>query len=85
MLKRDNTAVLSEIQTYTILNILMVYYTSVYILYFDSDGASKSGLFTSIWCILERIKSDREVAIADSVRMIRLRRQQTITGVVSPN
>lgn len=56
---------------------------SIAVCKFHSDGASKSGLFAVMWCVLERIKSDREVAIADITRMVRQRRPQAITGFVS--
>ncbi|KAL3878265.1 hypothetical protein ACJMK2_030630 [Sinanodonta woodiana] len=42
------------------------------------NGAEKSGLFCVLWCVLERIKDDREVAIRSVVRQISVRRQQII-------
>ncbi|KAL3878243.1 hypothetical protein ACJMK2_030608 [Sinanodonta woodiana] len=42
------------------------------------NGAERSGLFCVIWCVLEKLKSDREVAIRSVVRQLRIRRQQII-------
>ncbi|KAL3878266.1 hypothetical protein ACJMK2_030631 [Sinanodonta woodiana] len=42
------------------------------------NGAEKSGLFCVTWCVLERVKADREVAIRSVVREISVRRQQII-------
>ncbi|XP_053398611.1 uncharacterized protein LOC123556423 isoform X2 [Mercenaria mercenaria] len=42
------------------------------------DGAKKSGLLCVLCCVLERMKTDREVAIAETVRLVRLRRKQAI-------
>ncbi|KAL3878252.1 hypothetical protein ACJMK2_030617, partial [Sinanodonta woodiana] len=42
------------------------------------NGAERSGLFCVLWCVLEKLKSDREVAIRSVVRQLRTRRQQII-------
>ena len=63
----------------------MVQHLSVHLFtpYLNRDGASKSGLVSVIWCVLDRLKATREVAIADTVRLVRSRRQQAITGLVN--
>ncbi|KAH3811932.1 hypothetical protein DPMN_140350 [Dreissena polymorpha] len=40
------------------------------------DGYTRSGLFAVLWCIVERIKRDGEVAVAESVRMAKRRCQR---------
>ncbi|XP_052216900.1 uncharacterized protein LOC127834857 isoform X8 [Dreissena polymorpha] len=42
------------------------------------DGYSRSGLVAVLWCLMERSKHDGEVAVAETVRLIRRRRQQVI-------
>ncbi|KAH3811410.1 hypothetical protein DPMN_139820 [Dreissena polymorpha] len=42
------------------------------------DGYTRSGLFAVLWCIVERIKRDGEVAVAESVRMAKRRCQRII-------
>ncbi|KAK3606325.1 hypothetical protein CHS0354_041959 [Potamilus streckersoni] len=42
------------------------------------NGAERSGLFCVLWCVFERLKADREVAIRSVVRQMRVRRQQII-------
>ncbi|XP_052219293.1 uncharacterized protein LOC127836657 [Dreissena polymorpha] len=42
------------------------------------DGNTRSGLFAVLWCIVERIKRDGEVAVAESVRMVKRRCQRII-------
>ncbi|XP_052804951.1 hemicentin-1-like isoform X2 [Mya arenaria] len=45
------------------------------------DGYSRSGLFAALLSIVDRIKTDKEVAIADTVRVVKHRRQAAITDV----
>ncbi|XP_053398634.1 uncharacterized protein LOC123556442 isoform X2 [Mercenaria mercenaria] len=45
------------------------------------NGAKKSGLLCVLCCVLERMKTDREVAIAETVRLVRLRRKQVIDNI----
>ncbi|WAR06313.1 PTPRT-like protein [Mya arenaria] len=47
----------------------------------SSDGYSRSGLFAALLSIVDRIKTDKEVAIADTVRVVKHRRQAAITDV----
>ncbi|KAL3878261.1 hypothetical protein ACJMK2_030626, partial [Sinanodonta woodiana] len=42
------------------------------------NGAERSGLFCVLWCALEKLWSDREVAIRSIVRQMRIRRQHII-------
>ncbi|KAH3811380.1 hypothetical protein DPMN_139791 [Dreissena polymorpha] len=42
------------------------------------DGYTRSGLFAVLWCIVERIKRDGEVAVAESVRMAKRRCKRII-------
>lgn len=42
------------------------------------NGATKSGLFCVIWNVLERMRIDGEVAIPQTIRNLRHRRQQII-------
>ncbi|KAL3878255.1 hypothetical protein ACJMK2_030620 [Sinanodonta woodiana] len=42
------------------------------------NGAERSGLFCVLWCALEKLRSDREVAIRSIVRQMRIRRQHII-------
>ncbi|XP_052219199.1 receptor-type tyrosine-protein phosphatase-like [Dreissena polymorpha] len=44
------------------------------------DGYSQSGLFTVLWCLVERCQRDGEVAVAETVKMIRRRRKQVLTN-----
>ncbi|XP_052803536.1 uncharacterized protein LOC128233749 isoform X2 [Mya arenaria] len=45
------------------------------------DGYSRSGVFAALLSIVDRIKTDKEVAIADTVRVVKHRRQAAITDV----
>ncbi|XP_052804200.1 uncharacterized protein LOC128234181 isoform X2 [Mya arenaria] len=45
------------------------------------DGYSRSGLFAALLCIVDRIKTDNEVAIAETVRLVKYRRQAAVTDV----
>ncbi|XP_052219296.1 tyrosine-protein phosphatase Lar-like isoform X3 [Dreissena polymorpha] len=42
------------------------------------DGYTRSGLFAVLWCIVERIKRDEEIAVAETVRMTKRRCQRII-------
>ncbi|KAL3878258.1 hypothetical protein ACJMK2_030623, partial [Sinanodonta woodiana] len=42
------------------------------------NGAERSGLFCVLWCALEKLRSEREVAIRSIVRQMRIRRQHII-------
>ncbi|XP_052218424.1 receptor-type tyrosine-protein phosphatase alpha-like [Dreissena polymorpha] len=45
-----------------------------------NDGFTRSGMFAVMWCLLERIKCEGNVAVAETVRMVRKRRKQVITS-----
>ncbi|XP_052803504.1 uncharacterized protein LOC128233726 isoform X3 [Mya arenaria] len=45
------------------------------------DGYSRSGLFAALLCIVDRIKTDKEVAIAETVRLVKYRRQAAVADV----
>ncbi|XP_052804107.1 receptor-type tyrosine-protein phosphatase alpha-like [Mya arenaria] len=45
------------------------------------DGFTKSGLFVTLLCISDRITTDREVAIAETVRIVKQRRHSAVTNV----
>ncbi|XP_052804010.1 uncharacterized protein LOC128234066 isoform X2 [Mya arenaria] len=45
------------------------------------DGYSRSGLFAALLCIVDRIKTDNEVAIAETVRLVKYRREAAVTDV----
>ena len=49
---------------------------------FGRNGADKSGLFCVLWTVFERMKEDNEVAVADTVKMMRVRRPQIIPTLV---
>lgn len=46
------------------------------------DGTVRSGLFSALWCILERLRTDDDVAVADTVRLHRLRHPNVIPTLV---
>ncbi|WAR05208.1 PTPRT-like protein [Mya arenaria] len=45
------------------------------------DGYSRSGLFAALLCTVDRIKTDNEVAIADTVRLVKHRRKAAVTDM----
>ncbi|WAR05223.1 PTPRT-like protein, partial [Mya arenaria] len=45
------------------------------------DGYSRSGLFAALLCTVDRIKTDNEVAIADTVRLVKQRRKAAVTNM----
>ena len=49
---------------------------------FGRNGADKGGLFCVLWTVFERMKEDNEVAVADTVKMMRVRRPQIIPTLV---
>ena len=51
-------------------------------LFLSRNGADKSGLFCVLWAVLERMRNEREVAIAETVKTFRVRRPQIIPNVV---